>query len=129
MENPLPSRKDHEDICSWRVQNEQISCGNLSGGGTMVVVAPSGIDSIEKCACNQSSLPRSPLLSMSSAITAASRASPSMTGQMGWSFPEMVKPAAVILLLKLVRRTRGGLKACHPCPWGPLPCFPGEPWG
>lgn len=53
------------------------------------------------------SLPHSPLLSMSSAITAASRASPSMTGQMGWSFPEMVKPAAVILLLNLVRGMRG----------------------
>lgn len=53
------------------------------------------------------SLPHSPLLSMSSAITAASRASPSMTGQMGCSFPEMVKPAAVILLLNLVRVMRG----------------------
>lgn len=54
-----------------------------------------------------SPLPRSPLLSMSSAITDASRASPSMTGQMGWSFPEMVKPAAVILLLNLVKGTTG----------------------
>lgn len=92
----------------------------------MVVVAPSDVDSVEACACSQSSLPRSPLLSMSSAITAASRASPSMTGQMGWSFPEMVKPAAVILLLKLVRRTRGGVKICHPCPGGPLLCSPWE---
>lgn len=66
--------------------------------------------SLRECVYILSSLPRSPLLSMSSAITEASRASPSMTGQMGWSFPEMVKPAAVILLLNLVKGTTGRVK-------------------
>jgi len=73
----------------------------------MVVAPPLAVPSLEARVCTQSSVPGSPLFSMSSAITAASRASPSMTGQIGWSFPEMVKPAAVILLLNLVKRTRG----------------------
>lgn len=73
----------------------------------MVVAPPLAVPSFKACAWIQSSLPSSPLFSMSSAITAASRASPSMTGQIGWSFPEMVKPAAVILLLNLVKKMRG----------------------
>lgn len=72
-----------------------------------MVAPPPTVPSLRECVCMLSPLPRSPLLSMSSATTDASRASPSMTGQMGWSFPEMVKPAAVILLLNLVKGTTG----------------------
>lgn len=60
-----------------------------------------------------SSLPGpSPLLSMSSAIWEASRASPSITGQMGWLAPEMVKPAASILLRNL--KVPGGVRGQMP---------------
>lgn len=43
----------------------------------------------------------SPSFSMSSDIREASRASPSITGQIGWAEPAMVKPACVILFLNL----------------------------
>lgn len=42
-----------------------------------------------------------PSFNMSSAISEASRASPSITGQIGWADPEMVKPALVIAFLNL----------------------------
>lgn len=42
-----------------------------------------------------------PFLNMSSAIWEDNRASPNITGQMGWSAPETVKPAAAILLRNL----------------------------
>lgn len=107
-EGEATSGGDHEDICSWRVKEDcWISCRNIlwrRAGTTTRCPFPRGM-------CVHAELPplprRSPLLSMSSAITEASRASPSITGQMGWSFPEMVKPAAVILLLNLVKGAAG----------------------
>lgn len=93
-----------------------------------MVVPPLAVPSLKARVCAQSSLPGSPLFSMSSAITAASRASPSMTGQMGWSFPEMVKPAAVILLLNLVKRTKRMSKTSSPLSLGTAASLvPGHP--
>ena len=48
----------------------------------------------------------SPSFSISSDIREASRASPSITGQMGWAEPAMVKPACVILFLNLIGQQR-----------------------
>lgn len=57
-----------------------------------------------------------PFFNMSSAICEDNRASPSITGQMGWSAPEIVKPAASILLRNLGTQlsVTGKLKAMEP---------------
>lgn len=83
---------------SWPGRKTEVTTGDRKASGSLLSVLHAIV---------HGSLPHSPLLSMSSAITAASRASPSMTGQMGWSFPEMVKPAVVILFLNLVSEMRG----------------------